>query len=283
MIMFRLRRLALVLTIAFAALTAASFIHTIAKGDSTMSLCDVTALTPLKEAPSIEARAIFVLNSLQSGDPTAAEIYISPTTCIQHNPRAPDGREGVLAFLSNATKLGATVNVKRVLVSGNFVALHSEYNFGGPMVGFDVFRFEDGKIVEHWDNLSPKTPPNPSKHTQTDGTVVVTDLDKTSQNCAKVVEFITKALITPDPKLDITQYISPKTYIQHNPQVADGLAGFGEFMQSMAANKQVMSYSKIHFVVAQGNFVLVGSEGTFGAADKPTPTVYYDLFRLENG
>ena len=31
--------------------------------------------------------------------------------------------------------------------------LHTDYNFFGPKIGFDIFRFEDGKIVEHWDNL----------------------------------------------------------------------------------------------------------------------------------
>jgi len=28
---------------------------------------------------------------------------------------------------------------------------HTEYDFFGPKIGFDVFRFEDGWIVEHWD------------------------------------------------------------------------------------------------------------------------------------
>jgi predicted SnoaL-like aldol condensation-catalyzing enzyme len=30
----------------------------------------------------------------------------------------------------------------------------SEYDFFGPKVGFDVFRFENGEIVEHWDNYA---------------------------------------------------------------------------------------------------------------------------------
>lgn len=40
-----------------------------------------------------------------------------------------------------------------------------------------------------------------------------------------------------------------------------------------------MMYDEVHMVLAQGNFVLAVSEGTFGGA----PTSYYDLWRVENG
>ena len=40
-----------------------------------------------------------------------------------------------------------------------------------------------------------------------------------------------------------------------------------------------MVYDEVHMVLAQGNFVLAVSEGTFGGA----PTSYYDLWRVENG
>ena len=40
-----------------------------------------------------------------------------------------------------------------------------------------------------------------------------------------------------------------------------------------------MMYDEVHMVLAQGNFVLAVSEGTFVGA----PTSYYDLWRVENG
>jgi len=59
---------------------------------------------------------------------------------------------------------------------------HTNYNFFGPKVGFDVFRFENGLIVEHWDNLDEKvTTNNPSGRSQLDGATQVTDLDKTEE------------------------------------------------------------------------------------------------------
>ncbi|MGM9747540.1 MAG: hypothetical protein ACI3ZN_01955 [Candidatus Cryptobacteroides sp.] len=35
---------------------------------------------------------------------------------------------------------------------------HTDYNFFGPKIGFDIFRFEDGKIVEHWDVIESILP-----------------------------------------------------------------------------------------------------------------------------
>lgn len=248
-------------------------------------VCVVSETTDM--APSLGVRAMMVLQGLQTGDVTAAETYINADTYIQHNLSAPDGREAFLDLIPAAADGGATVNMHRVLVMGDMVAIHTTYflpMMGGDLVGFDVFRFdENGLIVEHWDNLIPVDTPNPSGRTQTDGAVAITDLEQTQANCEKVVEFIDRSLINPDPELDITQYINPEMYLQHNPAVADGLEGFGGFMQSLAENNQVMGYTEVHFVVAQGNFVLTASEGVFGDADNPTPTAFYDLFRLENG
>lgn len=248
-------------------------------------LCQMSE--PTQVAPSLGVRAMMVLNSLQTGDTTATENYVNPETYIQHNLSAPDGTEALLGLIPAAAEGGSTVNIHRVLVMGDMVALHTTYNLpmmGGELAAFDVFRFdENGLIVEHWDNLIPVAEPNPSGHTQTDGPVAITDLDQTQANCEKVVEFIDRSLINPDADLDITQYINPEMYIQHNPDVADGLEGFGSMMQSMAENNQIMGYAEVHFAVAQGNFVLTGSEGVFGDADNPTPTAFYDLFRLEDG
>ena len=66
---------------------------------------------------------------------------------------------------------------------------------------------------------------------------------------------------------------------QHNTGIADGLSGLGAALAALAEQGVQMIYDKIHQVLAQGNFVLAVSEGTFGGA----PTSYYDLWRVENG
>ncbi|WP_305152028.1 nuclear transport factor 2 family protein [uncultured Dubosiella sp.] len=75
------------------------------------------------------------------------------------------------------------------------------------------------------------------------------------------------------------EYFDRDAYIQHNPQIADGLSGLGAALASMAEQGVNMVYTTVHQVLAQGDFALAMSEGTFGGE----PTAYYDLFRVENG
>ena len=76
----------------------------------------------------------------------------------QHNPQAADGAEAFIAFVHRFA--GAFPNfrldVKRVVAEGDLVVMHShlvrEPGERGVAV-VDIFRLEDGKIVEHWDVL----------------------------------------------------------------------------------------------------------------------------------
>ena len=65
-------------------------------------------------------------------------------------------------------------------------------------------------------------------------------------------------------QVNITDYISPVTYIQHNPMVTDGLEGFSAFMAQMAEQGVSMEYSTLHYVIGEGNFVVTMSEGALG-------------------
>lgn len=218
--------------------------------------------------------------TLGKGNPDAVDTYFSPEY-VQHNPDVPNGSEALKGLIANLASSGNfKAEFARVIADDDIVAFHGRYEGFGPtpMIAFDVFRVEDGKIVEHWDNLIPEQPVNPSGHSQIDGATRITDLDKTEANKALVLDFITKSLITHE-EVNITDYISPKTYIQHNPAVADGLEGFGAFMGEMAAKGISMEYSKVHKVIGEGNFVLAMSEGAFGGQ----PQAFYDLFRVEDG
>ena len=62
----------------------------------------------------------------------------------------------------------------------------------------------------------------------TDGPTEITDLDKTAANKAIAVNFVTDILM--NGKVDkLPNYIG-EVYNQHNPNVADGLEGLGNFM-----------------------------------------------------
>lgn len=223
-------------------------------------------------------KAVALIESLENGDHGPVG-YINPNKYIQHNLAVGDGLAGFGEVVAHAPEGGFKAKVVRAFEDGDFVFLHSEYDFFGPKAGFDIFRFEDGKIVEHWDNLSPITPPNPSGRTQLDGTTGISDLAQTEANKATVKTFLTDVLMNGQTD-KITDYINPEKYLQHNSSIADGLDGLGAALQYFAENQMVLQYDTVHRVLGEGNFVLTVSEGKFGKGDH---VAYYDLFRLENG
>ena len=77
----------------------------------------------------------------------------------------------------------------------------------------------------------------------------------------------------------VTLYFDGDNYIQHNTAIADGLSGLGAALSAMAKQGIQMIYNKTHFVLADGDYALAVSEGTFGGV----ATSFYDLFRMENG
>ena len=226
-------------------------------------------------------KAKALIGSFVIGDTTVAEEVLTDGY-IQHNLAFGTGKGAFIDAVNGlaGAPVKTTVNNIRAFEDGNYVVLHTIYNFAGAgeQVGFDVFRFEDGKIAEHWDNLLEIKNPNPSGHTQTDGTTEIKDLDKTEENKKVVAGFVGDVLRGENPG-NLQNYYDGNNYIQHNPDIADGLDGLGAALQSMAEQGIKMVYNKTHFVVGQGNFVLAASEGSF--AD--VPTTYYDLFRVENG
>jgi predicted SnoaL-like aldol condensation-catalyzing enzyme len=89
----------------------------------------------------------------------AFKIYVG-ASYKQHNPLVPDGIEPSVAFLSKRfdTNPQAINEIKRVIADGDLVAVHvhsrsNDSDRGRAIV--DIFRLENGKIVEHWDVIQP--------------------------------------------------------------------------------------------------------------------------------
>ncbi|PUE41626.1 nuclear transport factor 2 family protein [Limnohabitans sp. Bal53] len=200
---------------------------------------------------------------------------------IQHNPYVPTGRAGIVGLFPTLDAAGTTVNNIRVIEDGNFVAVHNFWNKATPfgsdqVVTFDVFRFDgNGKVAEHWDAIMPNTPLNPSGRSLTDGTTAITDLEKTATNKALATNIIDTIIegVPADIGAVVTNNFLPD-YKQHSPTVGDGVSAI---FAAFGAEQWV--YKKRYKVLAEGNFVLTISEGTV----KGVPSVFYDLFRFENG
>lgn len=97
------------------------------------------------------------LNAKRPADAVAA--YVGPRY-IQHNPQAPDGPEAFIAFVEGFTGQfpDTRIDIKRVVAEGDLVVTHSLLTVGDGDRGtaaVDIFRLEDGRIVEHWDVLQP--------------------------------------------------------------------------------------------------------------------------------
>ena len=221
-------------------------------------------------------KAVDVLKALETRDPKPFS-YINPHKYIQHNLDVGDGPAGVAA-LAKSLPPDTKVNIVRAFQDGDFVVAHVEYDFFGPKIGFDIFRFEDGLIVEHWDNLQ-ETPsqPSPSGHTMTDGPTAATDLDQTEANKALMRRYMDDLLS--GRRETFPSYFNGSAYIQHNPWVADTIPGLLAGLKALAEKGKAVVYKKVHMVLGEGDFVLVVAEATFG----DVPTGIYDLYRIEDG
>lgn len=226
--------------------------------------------------PKTQVEAL--LRSIETGDHTAAAV-IDHDKYIQHNLGVADGIAGFGAVLAQLPKGSARARPVRVFQDGDLVFAHTEYDFFGPKIGFDVFRFEKGKIVEHWDNLQA-TPakPNPSGHTMIDGATLLADVGATEAN-RRVVAAVLDDVLVHGRLEKLASYYDGDRYVQHNPHIGDGLSGLGAALHEMAAKGITMKYSKVHRVLAEGNFVLAMSEGEMAGVHSS----FYDLFRVEGG
>ncbi|MBS2212005.1 hypothetical protein KEM09_11350 [Carboxylicivirga mesophila] len=233
---------------------------------------------------SNKQKVLELLKSIETGA-TEPVAYINPEKYIQHNQSVADGLAGFGAALGALAEMAASnpamapaVNTVRIFEDGDFVIAHTDYNFFGPKIGIDIFRFEDGLIVEHWDNLQEKVDETASGRTQIDGPVEVQDVEQTAANKALVKGLLADVFFGANPE-KITDYISTEQYDQHNPGVKDGLTGLGEALTSLAEAGMPMVYEKNHALFGEGNFVLAVSEGIF----MNERVAFYDIFRIENG
>jgi len=103
--------------------------------------------------------AAFYEAAINQKDFAAAEKYMG-AHYTQHNPNAADGPEGLKKFLDFLREKfpNSHSEIKKVFADGDFVILHvhavREPNTPGAAI-VDIFKLENGKVVEHWDVIQP--------------------------------------------------------------------------------------------------------------------------------
>lgn len=107
-------------------------------------------------------KTVFVEHRVDEG----FEKYVGKTY-TQHNPNVPDGKLAAVTYLKMILGPTASSELKRVIAENDLVVLHHHSRRNADDVGLaiiDIFRVQDGKIVEHWDAIQPvsQMPMNPN-------------------------------------------------------------------------------------------------------------------------
>jgi len=216
-----------------------------------------------------------LLKGIETGAPEAVTV-VNESKYIQHNPLTPEGNVGLAELFKRLSQTSPRVNIVRVFEDGDYVFAHTDYDFNVVEIGFEVFRFEDGFAVEHWDNLQHKpSRPNLSGHTMIDGLTEATDLERTEENRNLIRSFFDEVLVS--GQLDrLDHFIDSEGYTEHNPYMADGLPAL---RSALISNAKIKTYDKLHRLLAEGSFVLSVAEGSLDGFHSS----FYDLFRVAEG
>ncbi len=220
------------------------------------------------------------MHGIRDGNPREAVVVYTGDRYTQHSTGVADGQEGFIAFFEPfiARNPGRDIRIVRALQDGPHVFLQAYQNINdgeAEWITTDFFDSDaDGKIVEHWDVIAPVIPANPSGRTQYDGPTEVIDRDKTAENKALVKGFIDTVLV--NRQIDrAAEFINPDKYLQHNPEVGDGL---DHFVALYGAADCPLSYQECFLAVAEGNFVATLNRAKYEDQD----LCQVDIFRIED-
>lgn len=197
---------------------------------------------------------------------------------IQHNPNLANGVAALRVFKETMVP-GATTDILHAIGDGDKVFLLERVVglLPVPVAFFDMYRLEEGKIVEHWDIFMPVAEPNLAGRTVFDGAFEITDHDKTEFNRTLVERFLKRCLVLHDLSI-LGDYVS-ENLIQHGRGMADGIKGIVDHFNRQQWFAQAIVYWDVRHVLAEGNFVVTVSQGSIGGI----PHALWDLWRLDGG
>ncbi|VAW88612.1 hypothetical protein MNBD_GAMMA17-2286 [hydrothermal vent metagenome] len=219
-----------------------------------------------------------LLKGIETGDPESISV-VNEKKYIQHNPQTHEGSEGLAELFKRLSKTSPRVNIVRIFEDDDFVFAHTEYDFSTRNIGFEIFRFEDGQAVEHWDNIQKRLGPNASGYTMVDGETEVTDHEMTESNRMVIQSFVDDVLICGRIE-KLGDYINHKLYREHNPCFGNDLAPLSGALSKFIDNDSIsIRYEKSHRLLAEGSFVLSVCEGHANQV----PSSFFDLYRLKDG
>ena len=128
-----------------------------------------------------------------------------------------------LKELKRLSKTSPRVNIVRAFEDGDYVFAHTEYDFAKSNIGFEIFRFEGDRVVEHWDTIQQRQGPNPSGHSMVDGPTEAADLALTDTT-RQVVRAFGESVLVHHRLDELEHFIEEGRFTQHNRHMADGIS-----------------------------------------------------------
>ena len=224
------------------------------------------------------ARQLY-LRGIRDGD-ISVVAELTGDVYVQHSAGVPDGVDGFTEFFRDFLQRhpDRQIDLVRSFEDRNGVFVHAHQVLEGgdvQWVTMDWFRFDDeDRIVEHWDVIAPYVAQSPSGRSTVDGATELVDEGQGPAN-AELVTVALADLLMAGGDREAGLAVIAEDYVQHNAEVPDGRDALADLVRQ---DPTPLVYEKIHRVCAQGNFVAVLSEASFGSVRYAQG----DLFRVED-
>lgn len=204
---------------------------------------------------------------------------------IQHAPAYGDGPVELIKAIAGELTAdpGVRVDIYRTIAEGPYVAIHSVWTTsdGAEYVYVDIWRAEDGKLVEHWDHYQQVPEKAANANTMYQGPEAnIYAKQNIEQNRERAIAVL-NTFNHPSDTSAIAAYVSPDLYIQHNPGVADGIEAFTALLDGFAAEGAAFE-THIAKSIAMGDMVLVHSLVTDPAQPDWKGLGFIDIFRFND-
>ncbi len=239
---------------------------------------------------------------LQAGHVELAEKYMAEDY-LQHNPGINTGRAAFVTIFGRraARDIAPTLNPAPIIqfAKGDYVAFIWEreakdaagvaykYNF------FDLVRVENGKVQEHWDSVfkNPTPPagqPVPGIVTQGLGPKPVKPRNTADEQKAEDIANTEFKDILQYGHVELASKVMAEGYIQHNPNVPGGRAGFVEFFSKVSKPEPIKKEWKNEpeVIITSGNLVFYMMKRFSAEPSDPTKAYkwnWFDMVRVDNG
>ena len=226
-------------------------------GGATPQGCDPAQSKQTREVVAKAIDGLFLKKDASAVDQYWADPY------LQHNPIAKSGLSTFKSLIGGFVTSGS-FNYELFLTLGecDLGVVYGRYSQTGVI--FDMFRVKDGKIMEHWDSENGAS--------ESTGIVPLAETADASRNHQRFLDFANQVLI-PGDYAKAGDFLS-ESFTEHHGGKATGLEAFENFVEADG-----VTYTKVHHVIADGNYVFAISEGKRGGSSFG----FYDLFRVEGG